>query len=102
VIGHYVRDEKVISLAEAIRKLTNLAATNLHIKQRGQLTPGYFADIVVFDPAKVKDLATYENPHQYAEGMLHVWVNGTQVLKNGQHTNAKPGRFVKGPGYKKQ
>lgn len=102
VIGHYVRDEKVISLAEAIRKLTNLAATNLHIKQRGQLKPGYFADIVVFDPDKVKDLATYEKPHQYAEGMLHVWVNGTQVLKNGEHTNAKPGRFVKGPGYKKQ
>lgn len=102
VIGHYVRDEKVISLSDAIRKLTNLAATNLHIKQRGQLKPGYFADIVVFDPAKVKDLATYEKPHQYAEGMIHVWVNGTQVLKNGEHTNAKPGRFVKGPGYKKQ
>lgn len=102
VIGHYVRDEKVIGLSDAIRKLTNLAATNLHIKQRGQLKPGYFADIVVFDPAKVKDLATYEKPHRYAEGMLHVWVNGTQVLKNGEHTNAKPGRFVKGPGYKKQ
>jgi N-acyl-D-amino-acid deacylase len=100
VIGHYSRDEKVISLQEAIRKLSKLAATNLHISKRGEIKPGYFADIIIFDPATVNDKATYEKPHQYSEGMLHVWVNGKQVLKNGEHTMAMPGRFVKGPGYK--
>jgi N-acyl-D-amino-acid deacylase len=100
VIGHYSRDEKVISLQEAIRKLTKLAATSLHISKRGEIRSGYFADIIIFDPALVKDNASYEKPHQYAEGMLHVWVNGAQVLKNGDHTLAMPGRFVKGPGYK--
>ncbi|MBV9989578.1 MAG: D-aminoacylase [Chitinophagaceae bacterium] len=100
VIGHYSRDEKLLSLQEAIRKLTKLAASSLHISKRGELKPGYFADIIVFDPATVNDKATYERPHQYSEGMLHVWVNGVQVLKNGNHTLAKPGRFVKGPGYK--
>lgn len=101
VIGKYARDERVITLEEAIRKLTSLPAENLKLDRRGRLTPGYFADIVVFDPGKVKDRATFEKPHQYAEGVLHVWVNGEQVLKDGEHTGAKPGRFVKGPGYLK-
>lgn len=100
VIGHYSRDEKVISLEKAIQKLTQVAANNLHISKRGELKTGNFADIIIFDPATVNDKATYENPHQYSTGMLHVWVNGVQVLKNGEHTNARPGRFVKGPGYK--
>ena len=99
VIGHYSRDEKLISLEKAIQKLTKLAASNLHIYSRGELKPGKYADVLVFDPAKVNDIATYEKPHQYATGMIHVWVNGVQVLKDGEHTNAKPGRFVKGLGY---
>ncbi len=99
VIGKYVRDEKVIPMEEAIRKLTRLPATNIHIKKRGTLAPGYFADVVVFDPAKVQDHATFENPHQYSTGMVHVLVNGVQVLKDGEHTNARPGRVVRGPGW---
>jgi len=101
LLGKYVRDEKVIPMEEAIRKLTSLPAGNLKIKQRGLLTTGYFADVVVFDPAKIQDHATFEKPHQYATGMMHVFVNGTQVLENGEHTGAKPGRVVRGPGYKK-
>lgn len=100
VIGHYSRDEKIIPLEIAIQKLAKVAATSLHISKRGELKPGYYADILVFDPATVKDNATYEKPQQYSTGMIHVWVNGVQVLKNGEHTNAKPGRFVKGPGVK--
>ena len=100
LLGKYVRDEKVISLQEAIRKLSKLPAVNLKIQKRGELRVGNYADIVIFDPAKVKDNATFEKPHQYAEGMIHVFVNGAQVLKEGEHTGAKPGRFVKGPGYK--
>ncbi len=99
VLGKYARDEKVISLEEAVRKLAHLPAQNLKIEKRGSLKVGNYADVVVFDPAKVNDNATFEEPHQYAEGVLHVWVNGTQVLKDGEHTGAKPGRFVKGPGY---
>ena len=99
VIGKYVRDEKLITLQEAVRKLAKLPATNLKIQKRGELKAGNFADIVIFDPAKVKDNATFEKPHQYAEGMTDVFVNGVQVLKNGEHTGAKPGRFVKGPGF---
>ena len=101
VLGKYVREEKIISLQEAIRKLSKLPATNLKIKNRGELKTGNYADIVIFDPAKVKDNATFEKPHQYAEGMIHVFVNGVQVLKDGEHTGAKPGKFVKGPGWKK-
>ncbi len=101
LLGKYVRDEKVIPLEEAIRKLTSLPATNLKIKNRGLLKPGYFADLVIFDPAKIKDNATYENPHQFATGMMHVFVNGVQALNNGEHSGAKPGRVVRGPGYKK-
>jgi N-acyl-D-amino-acid deacylase len=100
VIGHYSRDEKILPLEKAIHKLAKVAATNLHIQKRGELKIGNYADILVFDPAKVSDHATYEKPHQYSTGMMDVWVNGVQVLKDGEHTNAKPGRFVKGPGAK--
>lgn len=100
LLGKYVRDEKVIPLEEAIRKLTSLPATNLKIKKRGALQAGNFADIVLFDPAKIQDNATFEKPHQYATGMVHVFVNGTQVLENGEHTGAKPGKVVRGPGWK--
>ncbi len=101
LLGKYCRDEKLISLQEAIRKLSKLPAINLKITQRGELRVGNYADIVVFDPAKVKDNATFEKPHQYADGMIDVFINGAQVLKNGEHTGAKPGRFVKGPGVRK-
>ena len=100
VLGKYSRDEKLLSLAEAIRKLTKLPATNLKIQKRGELKTGYYADIVIFDPAKVQDHSTFDKPHQYSTGMIHVFVNGIQVLKNGEHTGSKPGRFVKGPGAK--
>ncbi len=95
-----MRDEKLISLEEAIRRLTTLPAKNLQIKQRGALQPEYFADVVVFDPARIQDHSTYEKPLQYATGMLHVFVNGQQVLRDGEHTGAKPGRVVYGPGRK--
>ncbi|MBS1486316.1 MAG: D-aminoacylase [Bacteroidetes bacterium] len=101
LLAKYVRDEKVIPLEEAIRKLTSLPCGNLKIKKRGQLSVGYFADVVVFDPATIQDHATFENPHQYSTGVQHVWVNGTQVIKNGEHTGEKPGRLVRGPGWKK-
>lgn len=100
VLGKYSRDEKLLSLQEAIHKLSKLPADNLKIKNRGEIKTGNYADIVIFDAAKIKDNATFEKPHQYAEGMIHVFVNGVQVLKNGEHTGAKPGRFVKGPGFK--
>ena len=100
LLGKYVRDEKVIPLEEAVRKLTSLPAENLKIRERGRLQEGWFADLAIFDPAKVQDHATFEKPHQYATGMVHVFVNGVQVLKNGEHTGAKPGRVVRGPGYK--
>jgi N-acyl-D-amino-acid deacylase len=101
LLGKYVRGEKIISLEEAVRRLTSLPAENLKLDRRGSLKSGYFADIVVFDPAKVQDHATYEKPHQYATGVVHVFVNGVQVLKNGAHTGAKPGRVVRGPGWRK-
>jgi N-acyl-D-amino-acid deacylase len=100
LLGKYVRDEKVISVQEAVRKLSKLPITNLKIAKRGELKAGYFADIVIFDPATIKDNASFEQPHQFATGMQHVFVNGVQVLKDGEHTGATPGRFVKGPGYK--
>ena len=98
LLGKYVRDEKVISLQEAIRRLTGLPATNLGLDHRGFLKPGMFADVVVFDPATIADRATFENPHQYSVGVKHVFVNGAQVLKDGQHTGAKPGKALWGPG----
>lgn len=99
VLGKFARDEGVITLAEGIRKLSALPAENLKLKKRGSLIPGNFADIVVFDPDQVTDKATFTDPHQYAEGVIHVFVNGTAVLENGEHTGATPGRFVKGPGF---
>jgi N-acyl-D-amino-acid deacylase len=99
VLGEYARDEKVLPLEEAIRKLTSLPAGNLKIRDRGLLKPGYFADVVLFDPAKVKDHATYEKPHQYATGIQHVFVNGVQVLKDSEPTGAPAGRVVRGPGW---
>ena len=100
LLGKYVREEKVISLEEAIRRLTSFPAENLSIKKRGRLKKGYYADVVVFDPMKIRDHATFRNPHQYATGMKYVWVNGVQVLRDGEHTGAFPGRFVHGPGWK--
>ena len=100
LLGRYVRDEKVIPLEEAVRRLSGLPATNLELDRRGFLRDGTFADVVVFDPARVEDHATFEKPHQYAVGMRHVFVNGTQVLKDGEHTGAKPGRAVWGSGRK--
>ncbi len=101
VLGRYVREQKVIPLEEAIRRMTSLPAENLKLDRRGRLQVGYFADVVIFDPAKIRDHATYERPHQYATGVIHVFVNGVQVLKDGEHTGAKPGRVVRGPGYKR-
>ena len=98
LLGKYVREEKVISLTEAIRRLSGLPATNLGLDHRGFLKIGMFADVVVFDPATIADRATFENPHQYSVGVKHVFVNGLQVLKDGEHTNAKPGRALWGPG----
>jgi N-acyl-D-amino-acid deacylase len=99
LLGRYVRDEQAIPLAEAIRKLTSLPAENLGIRQRGRLRGGYFADLVVFDPERIEDHATFEQPHQYATGVVHVFVNGVQVLRHGEHTGVLPGRVVRGPGY---
>lgn len=99
VIGHYSRDEKVVSLPLAIYKLANLPAKHLKLQKRGELKVGNYADLIVFDAAKVKDNATYEKPHQYADGMIDVFVNGIQILKDGNHTNANAGKFLKGPGY---
>jgi N-acyl-D-amino-acid deacylase len=99
LLGKYVREEKVIPLEEAIRKLTTLPATTLGLRRRGALKPGYFADVVVFDPAEIADHATFDQPHQYATGVRHVFVNGVQVLKDGDHTGALPGRVVRGPGW---
>ncbi|NIR52838.1 amidohydrolase family protein, partial [candidate division KSB1 bacterium] len=99
LLGKYVRDEGIISLEEAIRRLTSFPAENLSIKKRGWLKPGYFADVVVFDPETIQDHATFAEPHQYATGMRHVFINGVQVLKDGEHTGAKPGRVVRGPGW---
>jgi len=101
LLGHYCRDEGLITMAEAIYKLTKLPVSNLMISKRGQLKKGYFADITIFDPYTIKDHATYAEPHQFSTGMIHVFVNGVQVLKNGVHTGATPGRVVRGPGWKK-
>ena len=99
VLGKYVRDEELLPMEAAIRKLAALPSMNMKIDRRGQLKTGFYADVVVFDPATIQDHATFVKPHQYATGMLHVFVNGTQVLKNGEHTGAKPGRVVRGPGW---
>jgi N-acyl-D-amino-acid deacylase len=97
VLAKYVREEQVITLEEAIRKLAALPAQNLRIDRRGELKKGFYADVVVFDPETIQDHATFVEPHQYATGMLHVFVNGQQVLKNGEHTGATPGGWCAGP-----
>lgn len=102
VIGKYSRDEKLISLQEAVRKLSGFPATNLGLENRGFLREDYFADIVIFNPDTVADNATFDEPLQFAEGIEHVFVNGVQVISNGNHTGTFPGRFIKGPGYKKE
>jgi N-acyl-D-amino-acid deacylase len=99
LLGHYVRDERVISLPEAVRRMTSLPAANLRILDRGALKKHYFADLVIFDPQTVADRASYEHPHVYATGIKHVIVNGVPVIAAGQHTGARPGRFVRGPGW---
>jgi N-acyl-D-amino-acid deacylase len=98
LLGRYTRDEKILSLSEAVRRLSGLPATNLELDRRGFLKDGMFADVVVFDPGTIADRATFEKPHQYAVGMKHVFVNGVQVLKDGEHTGAKPGLALWGPG----
>jgi len=98
-LGRYVRDQKVTTLQDAIRRLTRQPAESFKLKDRGCLDKGCFADIVVFDPAKIADVATFDKPHQYSVGMVHVFVNGTQVLRDGEHTGAKPGQVVRGPGW---
>ncbi|MGB3563760.1 MAG: D-aminoacylase [Thermoanaerobaculia bacterium] len=100
LLGLYSRDEGLIPLAEAVRRLTSLPAENLRIDDRGRLAPGHFADVVVFDPATIQDHATFSEPHQLATGMVHVFVNGAPVLSDGEHTGATPGQVVRGPGWK--
>jgi N-acyl-D-amino-acid deacylase len=100
LLGRYVREERVIPLQEAIRRLTWLPARNLGLRRRGLLAVGNYADVVVFDPDTIQDHATFDDPHQYATGMVHVFVNGSQVLRDGAHTGTKPGRVVRGPGWK--
>lgn len=97
LLGRYVRDERIVPLEEAVRRLTSLPAHNLRLQRRGLLEPDYFADVVVFDPSRIQDHATYDDPHRYATGVEHVTVNGTLVLRDGEHTGALPGRVVRGP-----
>jgi N-acyl-D-amino-acid deacylase len=99
LLGKYVREEGVIPLEEAIRRLTSLPAANLKLDRRGRLQPGYYADVAIFDPTRIRDRATFQDPHRYAEGMVHVLVNGVPVLANGEHTGATPGRALRGPGW---
>jgi N-acyl-D-amino-acid deacylase len=101
LLGKYVRDEKLVPLQQAVLRLTSFPATNLGLNDRGALKPGYFADLALFDPAAIRDHATFDRPQQYATGMRHVFVNGVQVLRDGEHTGATPGRFVRGPGWRK-
>ena len=100
VLGRYTRDEKALTLSEAVRRLSGLPAENLKLDRRGRLTSGFFADVVVFNPATIGDHATFDKPHQFSTGVSHVFVNGVQVLKDGEHTGATPGRVVRGPGWR--
>ena len=100
MLGRYSRDEKLLSLEEAVRRMSALPAQNLRLVERGRLAPGFFADVVVFDPVAIADHATFEKPHQLATGVEQVFVNGVQVLRDGDPTGAKPGRVVRGPGWK--
>jgi N-acyl-D-amino-acid deacylase len=99
-LGKYVREEKIVPLEEGIRRLTSLPAANLNLKKRGKLSPGNFADLVIFNADSIRDNATFESPKEYAEGVGHVFINGVHVLENGEHTGAKPGRIIRGPGWK--
>lgn len=99
ILGRHVRDEGVTSLEDAVRKMSSAVATRLHIRERGVLREGFFADVVVFDPAEVRDLASYEQPHQLSRGVEHVFVNGIAVVRHGEHTGTFPGRVVRGPGW---
>ncbi len=99
-LGKFVREEGLVSLEEAVRKMTSLPAGVLRIERRGRLAEGYYADVVVFDPATIEDRATFEDPHHYATGVVHVLVNGVPVLRDGEHTGATPGRVVRGAGWK--
>lgn len=99
LLGRYVRDRQIISLAEAVRRLSGLPADNLSLRRRGRLAPGFFADVVVFDPARIQDHATFSEPHQFSEGVHYVLVNGSLVLRDGEPTGATPGRVVRGPGW---
>ncbi len=98
LLGKFVREEGLIPLPEAIRRLTGLPAETLKLKRRGALKAGMFADVVVFDPRTIEDKATFEEPHQYAVGVQHVFVNGVEVIRDGEHTGARPGRALWGPG----
>jgi N-acyl-D-amino-acid deacylase len=101
VLAKYVRDERLIPLEEAVRRLTSFPAANLKIEGRGWLRPGYAADVAIFDPDKVQDHATPQQPHRYSTGMVYVLVNGAPVLYDGEHTGATPGRVVRGPGWRR-
>jgi N-acyl-D-amino-acid deacylase len=98
VLGKYVREEKVLTLEDAVRKMSSAVADRLFLRERGVLRDGHYADVVVFDPETVSDRATFTEPHQLSVGIRDVWVNGAPVLQNGEHTNATPGKFVRGPG----
>jgi N-acyl-D-amino-acid deacylase len=100
LLGKYVRDEKVLPLESAIRRLSSLPAENLKLDKRGALKAGYYADVVLFDPATIQDHATFEKPHQFSTGVRDVFVNGVLVLQDGEHTGALPGKVVRGPGWK--
>jgi N-acyl-D-amino-acid deacylase len=100
ILGKYVRDEQVIPLEDAVRKMTSAVATRLSLNDRGLLKPGMFADVVIFDPKTIADRATYEQPKQLSVGVRDVWVNGVPVLRDGKHTGARPGRALRGPGYR--
>ncbi len=100
LLGKYVRQERIIPLEEAIRRMTSLPASNLKLEGRGSLEPGSFADVVIFDSQKIQDHASYDKPHQYSTGVVHVWVNGQQVLEEGEHTGTTPGKVLRGPGWK--
>ena len=100
ILGKYVREEKVLTLEDAVRKMSSAVATRLSIPDRGLVRPGFFADLVVFDPATIGDRATFEQPHQLSVGMRHVLVNGVAVVRDGAVTGAKPGKIVRGPGWK--
>jgi N-acyl-D-amino-acid deacylase len=101
VLGHYVRDEKVLTLPEAIRKMTSLPAQILGLKDRGQIREGFAADLAIFDAARVRETNSFEKPKSYAEGVPYVLVNGVVVIDKGQHTGAKPGKALRGPGFKR-